>query len=97
MNGDTLANNGTKAALFAKVEWSAKANQWFEFLSIGERFSSEDLIYSIGLPATGVNSNNAVGAKIRQWSHAKQIERVGFVKASRIESHARMIFIWEKK
>ena len=97
MNGDTLANNGSKAALFAKVEWSATANDWFESLSIGERFSSEDLIYSIGLPATGVNSNNAGGAKIRQWSYNKKIERVGFVKASRTESHARMIFIWEKK
>ena len=97
MIGDTLANNGSKAALFAKVAWSTQADQWFDDLEVGYRFSSEDLVNAIGLPDVRyTNSNNAVGAKIRTWSHQRKIERVGFVKSQRSESHSRMIFLWEK-
>lgn len=97
MIGDTLANNGTAVALFAKVAWSDKADNYLNNLEAGQRFSSEDLVNAVDFPDKRyTNSNNAVGAKFRQWSHGKKIQRVGFIKSTRPESHSRMIFLWEK-
>jgi hypothetical protein len=95
--GEKLAINGGMAALLAKVDWSKKADEWFDSLETGTRFTSENLIEAIGLPDSRYpNSNNAVGAKIRTWSHRRAIDRVGFMKADRTVSHARTIFLWEK-
>ena len=97
MNGEDLANFGTRIALIEKSLWSSDAELWFIKLDRGTRFTSEDLIEAIGLPGEGtINSNNAVGAKMREWSHDGSISRVGFQRATRLTSHARAIALWEK-
>jgi hypothetical protein len=95
--GEVLANEGSRLALITKSLWSFDADVWLSDLPNGERFTSEDLIDGIGLPdSSNPNSNNAVGAKIRTWSHNRMVERVGFEKTRRVSSHARMIALWEK-
>jgi hypothetical protein len=95
---EILANNGALAALLAKSTWSEKADVWFESLLPGDTFTSEDLTNAIGFPdKANPNSNNAVGAKIRAWSHGRQAERRGYMRTIRSISHARMIVLWEKR
>lgn len=96
--GEVLANEGSLAALLAASTWSEKADVWFESLIPGETFTSEDLTNAIGFPdKANPNSNNAVGAKIRAWSHRNQLDRRGYMRTIRSTSHARMIVLWEKK
>jgi hypothetical protein len=96
--GEVLANEGGLAALLAASTWSEKADVWFESLLPGDTFTSEDLTSAIGFPdKANPNSNNAVGAKIRAWSHRKQAERRGYMRTIRSVSHARMIVLWEKR
>jgi hypothetical protein len=96
--GEKLADNGSIAALLAKSTWSEKAEVWFESLFPGETFTSEDLTNAIGFPdASNPNANNAVGAKMRAWSHGRQMERKGYMRTIRSISHARMIVLWEKR
>ena len=96
--GEILANNGALAALLAASTWSEKADVWFESLFPGDTFTSEDLTNAIGFPDKAtLNSNNAVGAKMRAWSHRNQAERRGYMRTIRSISHARMIVLWEKK
>ncbi len=97
ITSDKLANEGTRLALIAKSIWGFDADLWLNDLPIGERFTSEDLINAIGLPdKSNPNSNNAVGAKVRNWAHQGKVERVGFGKTQRASSHSRMIVLWEK-
>jgi len=96
--GEMLANEGALAALYAKSTWSEKADLWFESLLPGDTFTSEDLTNAIGFPDKATpNSNNAVGAKMRAWSHSREMERRGYMRTVRSTSHARMIVLWEKK
>ena len=98
ITGEELANKGSRLALISKSIWSFDADLWLNDLPVGERFTSDDLINAIGLPdKASPNSNNAVGAKIRNWSHSKKVDRVGLGKALRVSSHGRMIALWEKK
>lgn len=93
---DFLRDTGMKLALDAKPDWSALADEWFANLPEGTEFTSEDLVSAIGLPDnSALNSNNAVGAKIR--SLASQSTEVGFRKTVRITSHSRRVVIWRKK
>lgn len=95
--GEALANKGSREALITKAVWSLSADEWFAKLERGTRFSADDLTDAIGFPdAFYPNSNNAVGAKIRHWSHNGEVQRVGFIKSTRTLSHARMIAWWEK-
>ena len=96
--GDFLRDTGMQLALDAKPDWSALADEWFASLPEGTEFTSEDLVNNVGLPTTeesGVNRNNAVGAKIR--SLASQSTEVGSRKTVRISSHSRRVVIWRKK
>ena len=97
ISGEVLADIGTRLALIEKSLWSADAEMWLIKLQRGTRFTSENLIEAIGLPGEGTtNSNNAVGAKIREWSNDQAISRIGFQRATRLTSHARAIALWEK-
>lgn len=96
--GDFLRDTGMQLALDAKPDWSALADEWFASLPEGTEFTSEDLVNNVGLPTTaesGVNRNNAVGAKIR--SLASQSTEVGSRKTVRISSHSRRVVVWRKK
>jgi hypothetical protein len=96
--GDFLRDTGMQLALDAKPDWSALADEWFANLPEGTEFTSEDLVNAVGLPTpaeSGVNRNNAVGAKIR--SLASKSEEVGFRKTVRITSHSRRVVVWRKK
>ena len=97
ISGESLANIGSRIALIEKSLWSVDAEMWFIKLKRGTRFTSEDLIEAIGLPEENtLNSNNAIGAKVREWSHDGEISQVGFQRATRLTSHARAIALWEK-
>jgi len=96
--GEELANIGTATALVNKDYWSDKADAWLAGLPFDTLFTSEDLVNTIGLPThAGLNANNAIGAKMRTWSHQKMITRVGFEKATRSVSHGRFIAVWTKE
>lgn len=93
---DTLKLQGMQLALDAKPDWSALADEWFNSLPLGTDFTSEDLIQAVGLPDDSqLNSNNAVGAKIRSW--VGRTQEVGYRKTVRITSHSRRIVLWRKK
>ena len=95
---EQLANNGGQAALLAASTWSEKADVWFESLMPGETFTSEDLTNAIGFPEqSNPNANNAVGAKVRAWSHSHRVDRRGYMRTIRTISHARVIVLWEKR
>ena len=93
---DRLKFQGMQLALDSKPDWSIRADNWFNSLPEGERFTSEDLISAIGLPdSPNLNANNAVGAKMRSW--AGRTTEVGFRKTVRVTSHSRRIIVWRKK
>lgn len=93
---DFLRDSGMQLALDAKPDWSALADAWFDLLPEGTEYTSEDLVNAIGLPDnSALNSNNAVGAKIR--SLASRADEVGFRKTVRTTSHSRRIVVWRKK
>jgi hypothetical protein len=96
--GERLANEGSQLAIIFQREWSRKAEDWFETLVPGDTFTSEDMITAIGFPAQLTpNSNNAIGSKIRTWSHAGLVTKRGYAKTTRSQSHSRIIALWEKK
>lgn len=93
---DFLRDIGMELALESKPDWSARADEWFDNLVEGTEYTSEDLVNAIGLPDnSALNSNNAVGAKIR--SLASRSDEVGFRKTVRTTSHSRRIVVWRKK
>ena len=95
---ELLKTRGMQLALDSKPDWSAQAEEWFNSLPEDWTFTSEDLILAVGLPTTaesGINQNNAVGAKMRSW--AGRTQEVGFRKTVRITSHSRRIIVWRKK
>lgn len=95
--GMKLANNGTMAALIAQNTWSMRAEEWFDAILVSELFTAEDLVRAVGLPNPNLpKANNAIGAKIRSWSHAGYIAPAGYTKSGRSTSHARVIAIWER-
>ena len=96
--GEQLANEGSQLALIFQREWSRKAEDWFATLIPGDTFTSEDMINAIGFPDQRTpNSNNAIGSKIRAWSHAGAVIKRGYAKTTRSQSHSRIIVLWEKK
>ena len=95
--GMALANNGTIATLMANNTWSERAETWFDSVLVGDLFTAEDLVKAVGLPNPELpKANNAVGAKIRKWSHGEFIAPIGYTKSGRSVSHARVIVIWER-
>lgn len=96
--GERLANEGAQLSLIFQREWTRKAEDWFSTLIPGDTFTSEDMIDAVGFPdQRSINSNNAIGAKVRTWSHQGLITKVGYAKTTRSKSHSRMIVIWEKR
>jgi len=86
-------------ALEAKPEWSAKADNWLETAPSGYEFTSEDLTSAIGYPDedNGINTNNAIGAKVRSWAKSGLTEKNGYINSINARSHGRVVAKWRKK
>jgi hypothetical protein len=98
-SGDQRKEVGQKLALDAKPSWSTLADTWFNELSVGETFTSEDMTDAIGMPRdeTGMNKNNAVGAKMGALAKARLIVPVDYVKSSKRTSNSAVIRVWMKQ
>lgn len=81
------------------ADWKIKADAWFDSLSPGARFTSEDLTEEVGFPSGvhAMNRNNAVGAWVRRMVKEHRIARVDFVSSRNVISHGRTILVWQKK
>jgi len=97
--GDIFAKKGMEQALEAKPSWSAQADAWLASLPSKENFTSETLTEAIGYPSgthVNINSNNAVGAKMRMWAVRSLIVKEGYTKSTNWRSHGRIITNWRK-
>lgn len=71
--------------------WKDQAQQWVAQLPAGQRFTSADLVDSIGMP----DSANAVGAVVRGCAVAGLIQRTGdYQRSARPQRHAGTIAVW---
>jgi len=95
---EQLAAIGIQQALAARPSWSQLADKWLLQQRKGFVFTSEDLTNEIGYPTeeNSLNSNNAVGAKIRTWANAGITFRSSFTKSNNERSHGRLIAEWTK-
>jgi hypothetical protein len=60
-----------------------------------DEFTADDLVRMVGLPDTGTNKNNAVGAVFSGAARRGWIEPTGtYRKSRRVLSHARRITVW---
>ena len=97
--GEVLAEEGAERALAAKPDWSSLADKWLTSISSGDTFTSEALTEAIGYPSGTyivMNTNNAVGAKIKVWAQGNLITKEGYVKSTNWRSHGRVITLWRK-
>ena len=91
------ATRGMDAAAGAvdPVWWEKARNRVMYLAASGEDFTVDKVIEHVGLPnAVEVNANNSVGALINRMAKKGIIVRVGYDKASRLESKGRTIAIW---
>lgn len=98
--GELLGEEGAKKALEAKPDWSSLADNWLTSIPTGETFTSEALTEAIGYPSgtyVVMNTNNAVGAKMKVWAQGNLIAKEGYTKSTNWRSHGRVITLWRKK
>jgi hypothetical protein len=96
--GQELADAGmNQAEAAAPADWKRAAILTIRQLATRpDPFTVDDVIAAVGLPnLPKVNTNNAVGALIRAASARRIIIRVGYTKATRESSHARMVALWQ--
>lgn len=84
------ARDRALAATARDMAWWHAADTWLA--SDASRFTADDLVAAIGLPA---GSTNQVGARLRAWAVAGRIDPVGFTSATRKASHARVLRVWQ--
>jgi hypothetical protein len=97
--GERLKEQGMERANGAVrvQDWKEKANQVFEFLSIGTEFTSDTAVRHIGPPDSGANKCNVVGAWISGLSKSGRVRFTGqFRKSKRAARHAGLQRIWKK-
>lgn len=88
--GATLAAN-------AALPWSEAASRWIVGQAPGALVTAEDVTAAVGLPnAAASNRNNAVGAALLTAARAGVLVKVGYQQATRKESHARVIAVWQR-
>lgn len=83
--------NGT-TAVTRDLEWWNRSWEWLDDKPAGFRFTADDLVADLGKPEGSVNQ---IGARLRTWAIAERIDPVGFDEATRPESHARVLRVWE--
>lgn len=83
--------NGTDAVK-RDAEWWDRAGAWLNQQPRGYRFTADDLVAALGKPEGSVNQ---IGARLRSWAVADRIDPVGYDEATRPESHARILRVWE--
>jgi hypothetical protein len=77
-----------------RFEFEQVVNQ---LCSLGKPFSVEDVISKIGLPSSGINKNNSVGAIMSALAAEGKIIAFGYTTAKRKESHGRILRSWMGK
>lgn len=65
-----------------------------DLAALGEPFTADDVVGKVGLPDSGTNRNNAVGALFSAAAREGLIVRVGFRNTKRVAGHARVVSIW---
>lgn len=60
----------------------------------GAPFTADDLVERVGLPDTGTNRNNAVGALFAGASRRGVITRAGYRSSTRVSGHGRIVAVW---
>jgi hypothetical protein len=77
--------------------WKMFAASWFDNLSRGDRVTSDDLIRLIGLPDSGPNRNNVIGAIFGAAARTGKIRFTGEMrKSERIARHVGLQRVWER-
>ena len=97
--GKSEANNGMRHAESAKrvMEWRHDAGRWFMLQPVGFEFNADDLTKAVGLPDSGANRNNVVGAFFNGLATSRFIRWTGHTtKSERIDRHTGMNRIWIK-
>lgn len=64
------------------------------YIREGLMFTADDIVEIIGLPSSGKNKNNAVGALIAGAAREGLIKKIGYTTAKRKQSHSRIICRW---
>lgn len=85
------ADQGT-AAVHRDLPWWREADLWLELQPIGSLFTADDLVSCVGMPQGHANQ---IGARIRGWARQRAIAPHGYTQATRKESHARVVRVWE--
>lgn len=77
------------------LAWSIRADEWLGNQRRGFEFTSDDLTHAIGMPATGNNKSNSVGAWFNAKSGAREIMWTGRLHSSRRTAcHAAIQKVW---
>ena len=99
LDGTALKNEGMARALDASMPWPDMAMAWMNARNRGDTFTSEDVTNAIGLPRgdVGKDTNNAVGAVMNAAARATLIRRIGYVSATRRNSHGAAIGLWVRQ
>lgn len=91
-DGMTLAEHAPRVQ-----EWRHDAGRYFMLLPVGTEFTADDVVKRCGLPDTGANRNNVVGAFFNGLATARFIRWTGKTyKSERIVRHTGMNRIWVK-
>ena len=99
LDGATLKNIGTEAALHAFPEWQTRAQEAAVLLlSRQSSITSEDVTDLVGFPRQGrtSNANNAVGAVFLALRTMGLIRRAGFAPARNPQAHNRLLARWTR-
>lgn len=72
--------------------WWAEADAWVGTLPTGAQFTADDLTAVCGKPE---GSANQIGARITTWRRFGIITAAGITQATRPQSHARLMRVWE--
>lgn len=90
-DGD-LAKAAAMTATDKDPEWSARADEWLNSLYVGVLITSDDLTDACGFP---VGSNNQIGPKFSSWQRKGRLRHHGYARATRKQSHARVVSVWQ--
>jgi hypothetical protein len=99
MRGFEKAHNGMEQANTSPriVDWALKARDFYKELPTGTEFSADDLTRKCGLPDSGPNRNNVVGAWFSALAKESRIRFTGRMrKSERVDRHVGLQRIWRK-
>lgn len=91
--------DGTSARAYAHErivrdpEWVHRAEHWIHNQTTGHQFTADTIVSELGKPH---GSPNQIGALLRGWAQRNLIRGTGYTEATRKESHARIVKVWER-